>query len=44
MLSCRMNKLQGDELEPALLEARDDGTNERPLHAVGLLLGAYMLL
>lgn len=36
VLGGSVNKLQGDELEAALLEPADDGADETALDAVGL--------
>ena len=36
MLSCRVDKLECNDLEAALLKTADDGANEAALDAVGL--------
>ena len=37
VLRCSMHQLQGNQLETTLLEARDDGANERALDAIRLI-------
>lgn len=38
MLAVGVDKLQGDQLEPALLEAPNDVSDETALDAVGLMI------